>query len=520
MIAGFYAQNQDLFRAHLLKNIVNLNVVIPAWLKIYWQNSQILTIIQTLAEWQQHSFLPKIGFLGLILTIALALLPHLSNNQAGLFAIAIAILWIFVWLGELGIEKTTEKAIEKVADKKSVPMHLPLICYWIVATFATIFSPVRREAIEGWIKLTLYLLLFASMSRVLSSGKVFGFNRQNFTGQGFAGLNWRSLFVGSYLLSALVVEIYGLRQLFFGAEELATWTDPTSELAGVTRVYSFLGNPNLLAGYLLPAIPLSVIGLILWRGWGVKCVAAIIAISAAVCVRETYSRGGLYGLYAEILALVVLLIYWQSRKNKLPKWAIPAFFGSTLAILGANILLVPSQRTRFFSAFLGNDSSSSYRLNVWAAVLKMIKARPILGIGTGNRAFNKIYPFFQRPGYSALGTYSVPLEITVETGVVGLVCYVWFVTTTFRLGWQQLNLARRHNQTQGLWIVGAVSVMIGMIVHGLVDTVWFRPQVQILWWLAAALIASFGISGFEVSSQDSINSEIPKEVSDLNLLSD
>ncbi|AFY75109.1 putative bicarbonate transporter, IctB family [Synechococcus sp. PCC 7502] len=457
-----------------------LNLSIPLWLKAYWQHSQIFAFLDRLAQWQQHSSWVGIGLLGSLLVGLLGLLPYLSNNQSGLMTISIAIIWVLIWLGDT----LTGQALKS-------PLHLPLICYWGIATLATLLSPVRRDALEGWIKLSLYLLMFASMSRVLST------STSNFLN---GRLNWRSLLVGSYLVTSLLVGVYGLRQWFFGAEELATWTDPTSDLAGTTRVYSFLGNPNLLAGYLLPAIPLGAIAMIVWRSWSAKCVGALVAIFSLLCVRETYSRGGLYGLYAEILALVILLIYWWSGSQRLPKWAIPGFIVGTVGVLVANILLVPSQRTRFFSSFLGRaDSSANFRLNVWASVLEMIKARPILGIGNGNRAFNKIYPFFQRPGYSALGTYSVPLEITVETGIVGLVLYLWFVVTAVRHGWQQLNYARQQQQAEGLWIIGAFSVIAGMISHGLVDTVWFRPQVQILWWLAIALIASFNTLTFNSS---------------------
>ncbi|MFN7860773.1 MAG: putative bicarbonate transporter, IctB family, partial [Pseudanabaena sp.] len=41
---------------------------------------------------------------------------------------------------------------------------------------------------------------------------------------------------------------------------------------------------------------------------------------------------------------------------------------------------------------------------------------------------------------------------------------------------------------------GAIATLVGMLVHGLVDTVWYRPQVQLLWWLAISIISSFYIS--------------------------
>ena len=32
--------------------------------------------------------------------------------------------------------------------------------------------------------------------------------------------------------------------------------------------------------------------------------------------------------------------------------------------------------------------------------------------------------------------------------------------------------------------------MVGLLFHGLFDTVWYRPQVNTLWWFMLAIIAS------------------------------
>jgi putative inorganic carbon (HCO3(-)) transporter len=39
--------------------------------------------------------------------------------------------------------------------------------------------------------------------------------------------------------------------------------------------------------------------------------------------------------------------------------------------------------------------------------------------------------------------------------------------------------------------MAAVATMLGMLAHGMVDTVWYRPQVSILWWLMIATVASY-----------------------------
>jgi putative inorganic carbon (HCO3(-)) transporter len=440
-------------------------------LQEWWSHSQIYAILRYLGNWQQGSHLVGVSLCGLLLIVLLGLLPYLSNNQIGIVSTAIAIYWVLLWLGD-----RASQAID-AATSTWTPIHLPLAVYWAIASIATILSPVRKAAIDGWVKLTIYFIIFACLNRVMRySSKI----------------PWRSILVGTYLLTTVLVCIYGLRQWLLGAEDLATWTDPTSELAGTTRIYSFLLNPNLLAGYLLPAIPLGVVGALHWRSWGVKLVSLMVAIVSWQCISLTYSRGGQLGTISEGLLLLVLLAYWWG--SQLPRWTIPGLLSGAVGAIAISYVLFPKQRLRFLSIFFGrNDSSNNFRLNVWMSVLQMIKKKPILGIGPGNKAFNLIYPFYQRPGYSALGTYSVPLEITVETGIIGLACYIWFIIVAVQQGWKNFNRLRESRASEGLWIAASLSAMAGLLTQGFVDTVWYRPQVQIIWWLAIALIASFCI---------------------------
>jgi putative inorganic carbon (HCO3(-)) transporter len=120
----------------------------------------------------------------------------------------------------------------------------------------------------------------------------------------------------------------------------------------------------------------------------------------------------------------------------------------------------------------------------------MIRDRPILGIGPGNSAFNKIYPLYMRPKYSALSAYSIYLEILVETGIIGFSCFIWLLTVTFNQGIQQIKRLRQSPSREGFWIMAAIAGMIGLMIHGCVDTVWYRPQVSTLWWFLIAIITS------------------------------
>jgi putative inorganic carbon (HCO3(-)) transporter len=146
------------------------------------------------------------------------------------------------------------------------------------------------------------------------------------------------------------------------------------------------------------------------------------------------------------------------------------------------------------SIFAGReDSSNNFRINVWLSAIEMIRDRPIIGIGPGNDAFNKIYPLYMKPKYSALSAYSVLLETAIETGVVGLVAFLWLLLVALHQGCLHLQRLRQTGNPDGYWLIAAIATLAGMMMHGLVDTVWYRPQVNMLWWLAMAIVASYGI---------------------------
>lgn len=442
-------------------------VVLTDWAR----RSFLYRVLGSLEPWRSGSWLLQwvdIGGLGLGMLV-LALAPFVPNGLIGVLLLAMAGFW--------GLRVVTEPPGQGLT-----PVHLFLALYWAIATVATAFSPVATAALEGWSKLTLYLIFFAVLARVLRSPAL------------------RQWLISTYLLTALAVSTYGIRQWFLGATALATWVDPESPLAKTTRVYSYLGNPNLLGGYLLPAVFLGGMALWVWRGWGCKALALVMVTVNGLCLVLTLSRGAWIGLGAGGLVLLLLLAQWWSVRWSpfWRTWGIPVGLLALGLGLALAIATLEPLQLRFVSMFAGReDSSNNFRINVWAAVVEMIRDRPILGIGPGNDAFNKIYPLYQRPRYTALSAYSVVLELAVETGLVGLSCFLGMLATAWSQGWGRLQRLRDAGDVQGYWLMGAIASSVGMLSHGLVDTVWYRPQVSTLWWLSLALIASYYPLGSE-----------------------
>jgi putative inorganic carbon (HCO3(-)) transporter len=96
-----------------------------------------------------------------------------------------------------------------------------------------------------------------------------------------------------------------------------------------------------------------------------------------------------------------------------------------------------------------------------------------------------------RPNFTALSAYSIYLEIAVETGLVGLSCFFWLILVAISQTLNKLKTAFVIKDNQGFWLMAALAGVAGLLTHGLVDTVWYRPQINTLWWFMLAIIASY-----------------------------
>ncbi len=457
-----------------------------------WQKITLTDV--SLPQWQQHSYLTRwIGAvqgwrgsswllqwgesIGALMAVAiLGMSPFVaifSTEFLAFFLIVSAAFWLLLTVSDDGPQGFT-------------PIHLTVIVFFAIAVLASAFAPEKALGLKGLkmlafsdgiSKLLLYLLFFALLARLLRSARL------------------RSWILGVYLHIALFVSIFGVHQAIYGAKALATWVDPESPLAKTTRAYSYLNNPNLLAGYLLPAIALSIAAAFIWQGKLPKALAIFMVVINSWCMYATQSRGGWIAALVLLVVTVVGIYYWY-RPRLSPfwqLWLLPIAAGATIMLVGGAVVASPTIRERLASIFTSRgDSSNNFRINVWAAADKMIKDQPILGIGYGDRVFKKVYPKYQiNPKYTALSSYSIYRETIVETGFLGLASLLWMMLVAAVQGILPLLRLRESGDTHYFWLVGGLAGAIGLAVQGFFDTVWYRPVINILWWLMIALITSF-----------------------------
>ncbi|BAQ61614.1 hypothetical protein GM3708_2020 [Geminocystis sp. NIES-3708] len=445
---------------------------------LYWRKTSIIgKFVGLLSHWHSSSYL--LSYQDIIATIFICLViiaaPFTNNTLIGLILFASGAFWLLLTISEVKTNQITA-------------IHLWIFAYWLISVVATAFSPLKSEALSGLIKFTLYLFFFALATRVFRHPKL---------------LSWITTF---YLLISLIVSSYGVRQQFIGVKPLATWNDPTSPLADATRVYSYLGNPNLLGSYLIPAVAFSVAALIIWQTLPQKIFAGFALTINIACIYFTGSRGSWLALVATgIVFLLAFKFWWNDYLSPFwRKWLIPIAIGSFIVLVVVGAIFSETLRLRIFSLFSGRgDSSNNFRINVWNSAFKMFQDYPLIGIGPGNEVFNKIYPNYMQTKFTALSAYSIFLEITLETGLIGIMSFLGVIIATFQRGIRIIKNFQLKNDSQAMWVIAALAGMTGLATQGLFDTVWYRPQVNTLWWLSIAVIASFPV--LNISGDNDVN---------------
>lgn len=362
------------------------------------------------------------------------------------------------------------------------------IIYFFVLIIALFGSSLFALSFKGFLKnITYFLFYFAAV---------------------YFFLNNKKKILPTMFLIAVVMSyesVVAIFQHFNKVEALAGWVD-TSRMSNenqlMSRAFGTLkpSNPNLLGGYLITGLSciLAFFGINFVKKdklrmgiFGGLFVLNLIAIIFTGC------RGAYLGLVAIFVALGAASFYYVkkvygsfSNIKKRYKNLIIGLLGAGFAICA----LTPSISRRFLSIFqFRGDSSISFRMNVYEASFDMFQDNPFLGIGLGNLNFREIYGLYMKTGFDALGTYCVPLEIAVEGGIFALIA---FLTMIIYGAYKAVKfiLDKQTPDTARVILFCVLITIFGTMAHGMFDTVWFRPQLQIIFWINIAILNTYIIN--------------------------
>ena len=214
-----------------------------------------------------------------------------------------------------------------------------------------------------------------------------------------------------FALSGLIVSAYGIYQQFFGNNLGHAWLDEDMFEDITVRVYSTLENPNVLGEYLLLLIPICGAMIYGAEKWYSKLFYFIVLGTAGLCLIFTQSRGCWLGL---MLCAVIFALLVDKRLVAL----------GIVAVMFLPMMLPESIISRFTSIGNMNDSSTSYRVYIWLGTIRMLKDYWWNGIGIGEAAFGKVYPYYSYNAISAPHSHNLYLQIITGNGIAGIIAFV------------------------------------------------------------------------------------------------
>lgn len=351
-----------------------------------------------------------------------------------------------------------------------------LVAYFMLVVLSLFGSTLFSLSLKGFFKTFVYIGFYFSVVQYLKNNK-----------------SKLPIVLGTLVLCVAGESIVGFLQSFLHLDEISTWQDKSNLNPEdvLSRVYGTLKplNPNLYGGYLVAGLP-AVLGSVFYflnkKQVKPTILSAVFSLITVYAILQTGCRGAYLSMML-IFGCAFLLsakFFWNTYKK-----IYLSIIGGAFTLFVMAMTFVGALRHRFMSIFaMRNDSSNSFRFNVYHSSLEMFKDNWLLGIGVGNKNFREIYGLYMKTGFDALSAYNIYLETAVESGIFALIAFLGFLFTLSKDAVKYIFSSQ--NKEVVIYVSSAIIAVWAVMFHGLVDTIYFRPQLQFMFWTYVAVIST------------------------------
>ncbi len=156
-----------------------------------------------------------------------------------------------------------------------------------------------------------------------------------------------------------------------------------------------------------------------------------LAVFTAMCVMYSFSRGGYLALLVGCLflglvkqrAFLVLLLVFACTWTSLVPHAVQQRVLMTYDEPGSSL-----------------DHSAAIRLTLWEDAMQVFSTNPVMGTGFNTYAY--MHRVESLDGTTYQDTHNIYLKVLVETGVLGLLIFIWLLAKTFVKGYLLFRSAK------------------------------------------------------------------------------
>lgn len=361
--------------------------------------------------------------------------------------------------------------------------------YMLWSLLCTVISPERTEELPHWLRLLARFAFFLLVINVID------------TPQKLRHYLYVVLFCG-FIMTLVALAQSFLPQLQDSGPAAwaslsrvdAAYVDQESlQGEAAIRVSGTAGHSNWLALVLLLILPLNAWWFTQAKSLPHRTFVVLVSALEIVALALTYTRTGL--LIGSVLVLLVLV-------RQVVKFSVLRVFAFLLACVIAFAALPDAYRERVLSPKQYTQSRSvKSRVELQEAAMRYTAQNPIFGLGMGgfgeefiheNKSTAAVMELMVRmAGWQPvfIGTHNMYLQLSADTGLVGLAIFLLFLYMLIRAVLTAERLAKARDDAQGRMIAATLLISLfafllcGVFLHALHQDIW--------WMLAAAAVALY-----------------------------
>ncbi len=268
-------------------------------------------------------------------------------------------------------------------------------------------------------------------------------------------------FIGIAIFTSICIAIYGMYQIPSGVRVSAPFEGDH-------------GEPNTMGGYLLLLMCVAAGQLVVSRGSRALAGWSVYILALSIPLLFTGSRASWLGIPAALLALFI----FSPKKKQI------ALFTVCLIVVGP-VFLPKSAKERLLFTFMQEkqvrakqlqigsvrlDTSSTARLNSYKVAVDGWMQKPILGWGVTGFVF----------------VDSQVVRTLVETGLVGLLAFLWLIWAYFQGGLAAMRASPDRFQ-YGL-AIGYIAGLFGLLAHSVGSNTFIILRIMEPWMVLTAIV--------------------------------
>jgi O-antigen ligase len=290
------------------------------------------------------------------------------------------------------------------------------------------------------------------------------------------------------IVSGLLISLYGIYQYLFGFSALAKYIlaeNPNFFVNHLVRnyflsrrIFATFFSPNMLAGYLIMIIPITI-GYIFEFRPEKKLISYLALGTPLLALVLTKSLGAVFSL---AVSLTLFFYIPNSKKKNISLKKIWAYSATFLILFLIIIMPTIVRRSDRLFNFQNPHNSILQRINFTRLTLKIIKGHFLLGVGPGN--FGDFYARYRgnrdiRTNYA----HNFILQTQAELGILGSLGLILLLSLFLK---DILSFKKAVKQNYAFLKAGLLCAGISFLLHNLIDISFFIPEVAISFWVGWA----------------------------------